>query len=466
MCKENKDMKTSNYAGNEKSKEYFEFGGPIGAVFLILWSHYILFYFWYCYETADGKFILPTSTDALTGHLQNFGVLFMTKCLPSTTTWIAYFAFFVLQIVLAAFMPGILIKGLPTGPAGVRLPYLCNGYLCYYFCLAVFIIVHYLKLFPGTHLADNYGEYLVASMVIADTTSIYWYYYGLYTTDPLNGKHQLSGNFIYDMFMGTILYPRIGIVDIKMVAEARWSWLTLFLLTVSCALKQYEIKGYISKEMWMMVLAHWLYSNATVKGEQYIPCTWDMFHERFGWMLNFWNICGVPFMYCFQSFYILRNDINLPIPMTIAIYTLLLTGYYIFDSANQQKASCKLRDIQRNTFPQVPWGILKNPKFLKTPKGDLLIDGWYAYARKMQYTGDIMMALSWGLICGFNSLLTYFYVLFFTCMIIHRQTRDEIRCKAKYGEYWEQYIAIVPNVFIPSSALFIWLLTGKKPHME
>ena len=25
-------------------------------------------------------------------------------------------------------------------------------------------------------------------------------------------------------------------------------------------------------------------------------------------MLNFWNICGVPFLYCFQSQYILHNQ--------------------------------------------------------------------------------------------------------------------------------------------------------------
>ena len=55
--------------------------------------------------------------------------------------------------------------------------------------------------------------------------------------------------------------------------------------------------------------------------------------------------------------------------------------------------------------------------------GNLLVDGWYRYARKMQYTGDIMMALSWGLACGFGSSLPYFYALFFTCMIIHRQIR-------------------------------------------
>ena len=45
-----------------------------------------------------------------------------------------------------------------------------------------------------------------------------------------------------------------------------------------------------------MMLAHWLYSNATVKGEHYIVGTWDMFHEKYGFMLNFWNIAGVPFM--------------------------------------------------------------------------------------------------------------------------------------------------------------------------
>ncbi len=66
--------------------------------------------------------------------------------------------------------------------------------------------------------------------------------------------------------------------------------------------------------------------------------------------------------------------------------------------------------------------------------GKLLADGWYAYARKMQYTGDIMMASAWGLACGFGSFMPYFYVVFFTSMIIHRQSRDEIRCREKYGE--------------------------------
>ena len=81
-----------------------------------------------------------------------------------------------------------------------------------------------------------------------------------------------------------------------MVAEARWSWLTLAVITMSCCFKQFETTGTLSPSMATMMLAHWLYSNATVKGEHYIVGTWDMFHEKYGFMLNFWNIAGVPFM--------------------------------------------------------------------------------------------------------------------------------------------------------------------------
>jgi Delta24(24(1))-sterol reductase len=423
----------------------------------------------YCFEAANGQIIIPTSVDSLLGHVQNFTTLFMEKAVPSQTTWIAYMTFFVVQLVLAATMPGLTMYGIEVAPDGKRLPYHCNGYLCYYICIAGFFLVHFYGIFPGTYIADHYGEMLTASMIIADITSVYWYILGRITTDPRNCDFKSSGSIIYDFFMGTILYPRIGEVDIKMVAECRWSWLTLMLITSSFALKIYEVNGSITKEMMLMIYAHWLYSNATVKGEHCIPMTWDMFHERFGWMLNFWNVCGVPFIYSYQSPYIFKNyqhlDQTLSTNFIIGVTILLTVAYYIFDSANAQKANCKT-GIVRHTFPQVPWGYLKDPKYLKTPYGNLLIDGWYSYARKMQYTGDILMALSWGLSTGFDSPLPYFYCFFFTCMVIHRQWRDEIKCAKKYKEYWTQYTKLVPNVFLPSSAFYIWLFTGKKPKLD
>lgn len=463
-------MKESSQSYTGIKNESFEFGGPWGVLALMIWSHCNLFYFWYCYESSSGQVVIPTSIDSLLFHLQAFQQLFLEKAIPSMTTCIAYFVFFIVQLVLAAIVPGMMMEGLPTAPDGKRLTYNCNGYGCYYLSLFVFFVLHFIGIFPITHIADHFGECLVTSMVIADVTTIFWYILGLVTTDPRNGNFKSSGSWIYDFFMGTILYPRIGIVDIKMVAECRWSWLTLMMITTSYAVKQYELTGYLSKEMIVIVFAHWLYSNATVKGEHCIPCTWDMFHERFGWMLNFWNICGVPFLYCYQSLYIFKNQEylsqTLSLEFVIFVFIFLVLGYYIFDSANCQKASIK-QSVRRNTFPQVPWGILQEPiQFIKTPYGNLLVDGWYTYARKMQYTGDIMMALAWGLLCGFKSPLPYFYCFFFTSMIIHRQTRDEIRCKNKYGKYWDEYVKKVPNVFFPSLSFYKWLFTGVKPKLQ
>ena len=313
--------------------------------------------------------------DALYYHLNLFGSTFMEHAIPSAYTWGTYFLFFFVQLVLAAYMPGMTMYGLPTKIG--RLPYHCNGYASYYFCFFGTIFAQYVGIYDLSYIAQHYGEFLVASIIIGDVTSLFWYLYGIFQKSVHNESR--TGNPIYDFFMGTVLYPRITCfpysyeIDIKMIAECRWSWTTLVLLTSSCAVEQYKTVGYVSKEMGLMVYAHWLYSNATAKGEHCIPGTWDMFHENFGWMLNFWNIAGVPFLYCFQSFYILKNHAKLSeqlsVPFIVFVYSFLTLGYYVFDSANCQKASYKLQGLTRNLFPQVPWSVLSQPcRSIATPK--------------------------------------------------------------------------------------------------
>lgn len=43
MTKQKEDA--ANY-GMVKKLDNYEFGGPIGVLALMIWSHYILFYFW------------------------------------------------------------------------------------------------------------------------------------------------------------------------------------------------------------------------------------------------------------------------------------------------------------------------------------------------------------------------------------------------------------------------------------
>lgn len=203
-----------------------------------------------------------------------------------------------------------------------------------------------------------------------------------------------------------------------------------------------------------MLIAHGLYVNACMKGEECIPTTWDIFHEKFGWMLIFWNYVGVPFVYCFQSFYILKNNVQLPLTYMLPLLLVLLIAYYVWDTANSQKNRFRMQQrgtfIKRKAFPQLPWGTLKNPTYIKTASGSMLLtDGWYRYARKVHYAADTLMAITWGLSCGFSSFLPYLYPIFFIGMITHRYTRDMERCAKKYGADWDVYCKTVKYKFIP-----------------
>jgi delta24(24(1))-sterol reductase len=108
----------------------------------------------------------------------------------------------------------------------------------------------------------------------------------------LDQTHRMTGSIPYDMFMGVILNPRLGNVDLKMWSEIRIPWKILFFISLSAAVKDHEINierdllAGITPEVWsfaggliqmykiqtsstllFMLLAHFLYANACMKGE-------------------------------------------------------------------------------------------------------------------------------------------------------------------------------------------------------
>jgi len=187
--------------------------------------------------------------------------------------------------------------------------------------------------------------------------------------------------------------------------------------------------------------------------------TWDIFYEKWGFMLIFWNMAGVPFTYCYNTLYLLKQyEAKTPLVhswwINGTLVAVLLTAYYVWDVAQAQKSHFRQAQantlLHRWTFPQLPGAFLKNPSFIKTRHGSpLLTAGFWGVARKIHYTADFTMSLCWALICGFGSPIPYFYPFFFLCVLVHRVTRDMERCAAKYGEDWVTYCKQVPYIFIP-----------------
>lgn len=409
----------------------YEFGGPVGATGIILGSHGIMLYLLWCLD--------PTHSWT-----------------PNVFTITTYLSFVVFQAVLAVVLPGVSTKGLPLPSKkdkkdSAQLTYLCNGLCSWYVTLVAITALYYYNLFRISWVVEELGRFMVTAIIFADIVSILIYVWGKLVQENI----RMTRNHVYDFFMGSILNPRIGTLDLKMFAEIRISWILLFLLTLSSAVKQFEELGYITNSMFLILVAQGLYTNACMKGEECIPTTWDIFHEKFGWMLIYWNFAGVPFLYTLQSYYIYTNNIEIPNIAYALLMFVLLHAYYVWDTANSQKNRFRMQQrgtyIERKwAFPQFEWGTLKDPKYMTTKAGScLLVDGWWAEARKIHYTADLTMALIWGLSCGFGSFIPYFYFFFFLTHLVHRVTRDMERCAKKYGEDWDEYCRRVPWIFIP-----------------
>jgi delta24(24(1))-sterol reductase len=430
----------------------WEFGGPLGTLGIMLASHALVYYLWISATYYRGRGVHPSSWHDVGPFFARMAHHVADGAAPTSRAAAIYLGFVALELVLAYTMPGVWARGFPVpSEGGLRRRYLCNGAASWYVTLALIATLHLTGVLRLTVLADRLGPMLTVAVLVADATALGAYVITLCRRSAI----RMTGSHIYDFFMGAVLNPAIGRVDLKFFTEIRISWMLLFLLTLSAAAKHVALYGYVSAPLVFMVVAHGLYTNACMKGEECVPTTWDIFHEKWGWMLIFWNLVGVPWVYAFNAYWLLANGPvkHSPVYMT-ALFVALGVAYYVWDTAQSQKNRYRMKErgerIVRRTFPQLPWGTLERPQVLHTVNGGtLLVDGWWAYARKIHYTADIVMALTWALACGVHAVLPFLYPVFFFVMIQHRAHRDDDRCRKKYGDDWARYCELVPGRLLP-----------------
>ncbi|OQE93054.1 hypothetical protein PENNAL_c0006G09489 [Penicillium nalgiovense] len=450
--KQNEPKTASKFT--DGASDEFEFGGSVGATLLMAGFPLLMWYMWIGATYYDGMLPLPESNQTWADFGRHLCQLVYEGAYPTAKAWAIYWSFFIMEALMYCYMPGVLNFGRPLRhEGGKRLPYYCSAYCSFYATLAIAATLHFTGVFPLYTLIDEFGPIMSVSILSGFLNSFIVYIQAI-----VRGRtHRLSGSPIYDFFMGAELNPRIGILDFKMFYEVRIPWFILFLITCSVAARQYETYGYVSAEVVFLAGAHYLYTNACAKAEQMIITSWDMYFEKLGFLLTFWNMAGVPFTYCHCALYLANHP---PSEYhwnryALAFFSILyIFFYWMWDSANGQKNAFRHKEkgqlIKRNTFPQVPWQAIENPKTIQTDTGDhIMVDGWFAIIRKPNYVPDMFFSMSWGLITGFKSPFPWFYFIFFMVMIIHRTNRDINRCRRKYGEAWKRYEREVPYLFIP-----------------
>eukprot|EP01135_Chromosphaera_perkinsii_P000531 Nk52_evm5s116 gene=Nk52_evmTU5s116 len=419
-------------------------GGPLG----IYWA-------WACLEFNQGAMILPKelTMNALYDWIMHDVIdRVIEHAIPGWKACGIYCGWLLLQWILFVYAPGPYGKGAPLiNDPSSRLQYHYNGQFAWFTTLALVLSLHFSGMFPLTELYNHYPELLtmcnITTTVVTGALFLYakWKRCGWRETD----------SWVYDLFMGLILNPRTaGGHDIKFFFELRPGIMHWYFTTLALAAKQYETYGTISTPMALVCFFHLCFVNACYKGEQCVPASMDIIYENFGWMLCWLDIVVVPFIFPMSALYLYKiGPMEHSLGYTLAVAFMHILGYWIFDTANSQKDYFREKPDEEISkgFPRLPWDKLENPEYMDTKRGTkLLTSGWWGLARHINYTGDLLMAWSWGMVCGFNSFFPFFYaVCYLTPLLIHRERRDNDLCKQKYGEDWDKYCKKVPYRLIP-----------------
>ncbi|BCR83515.1 c-14 sterol reductase [Aspergillus chevalieri] len=476
-------------------KRGYEFGGPFGAFGIIFGLPVLIYGFTFFCNDVSGcpapSLLHPPSltVDALKQEIgwPEGGI----AAFYDTRVTLGVLSYYLLSLLLYVFLPGHEVEGTELACGG-RHKYKFNAFLSAVLILSGCGVGTYLygaEFVVWTFLWDNYLQVITANLLICTVIAVFVYVMSFTVPSPGEKNAELrqlapgghTGNVLYDFFIGRELNPRVRLpipfvsessrtIDIKVWNEMRPGLLGWIILNLSNIARQYREYGYITDSIVLVTVFQAFYVLDGLYMEPALLTTMDVIMDGFGFMLSFGDLVWVPFIYNFQTRYLAMFPFELGLQGLAMVLGVTAIGYSIFRGANNQKNRFR-------TNPNDP--RCKNLKYIETKSGSkLMISGWWGLARHINYLGDWTMSWAYCLptgVAGFvmvqsvnpatgvvqkqavqtpeargwGMVFTYFYMLYFGILLVHREMRDEEKCKKKYGADWDRYTSLVRSRIIP-----------------
>ncbi|KAL9599921.1 MAG: hypothetical protein Q9179_003400 [Wetmoreana sp. 5 TL-2023] len=359
-----------------------DFGGSLGVGTIMILFPPLMYYLWIGATFYDGHLPLPARDQSLSDFLRQLGSLAYEGAFPTPKAWAIYWAFLLFEAACYLYLPGVTVKGKPLPhEGGRRLDYYCSGAWSFYSTIAVAAALHFTGVFKLYIILDEFGPIMSVAIISGILISFVAYFSALYR----GAQIRMTGRPVYDFFMGAELNPRMfGLLDLKMFSEVRMPWYLLFLISCAAAARQYEQFGFVSGEAKRASRLPGLSPATTLVLKARLTNHRDVYYEKWGFMLIFWNFAGVPLTYCHCTLFLSNNAPSVyhwKRPALVLFYIAYLAVYWVWDTANSQKNRFRQEErgtlMERRTFPQLPWQRVKNPRIIKTKAGEaILADGW------------------------------------------------------------------------------------------
>lgn len=426
-----------------------------------VWFHRILIPVIFLTLCPPAVFIFWYTATALNGSFQAFGELVLAQGFFATVAsiWFPIFfgtplawkiiaSFAAFQLFLMRIVPGKPFLG-PVTPKGNVPVYKANGIACFLITIATFYLASFqLHLFSPSIIYDNLGPMLGALNCFSLVFCFFLYLKGIFA--PSSTDSGITGNFLFDYYWGSELYPRIFGFDVKMFTNCRFGMMGWGLIILSYLAKQTEAYG-LSDSMVVAVALQLIYIGKFFFWETGYLRSLDIMHDRAGFMICWGCLVWLPCIYTSSTLYLVHHPIHLGTFWASAIFLAGSASILINYLADRQRQQVRAKNGDCLVWRQKPALIQAT---YQTQNGEtketlLLASGWWGLSRHFHYIPELAAAFFWTLPALFNNFLPYFYFLFLTVLLFDRAFRHDRRCADKYGKYWDQYCEKVPYKIIP-----------------
>ncbi|KAI8908400.1 ergosterol biosynthesis ERG4/ERG24 [Gorgonomyces haynaldii] len=261
--------------------------------------------------------------------------------------------------------------------------------------------------------------------------------------EPILDPHYKQKHWIIDFYNGQSFNPRYFGVDIKMMLYT-WGASLLHLNIISFAYSDLK-KGW-NNAMMCYLLQFTIFIVEYCYFENVHLYTYDLFAEKVGFKLLFGCLGFYPFLYCiggYALFYFTKTDVS----FVFALGSLLLyvCGWILTRGPNMQKYYFRTKPEQKQVF-----GFMEQ----KSLNGRLLVSGFWALSRHINYFGEIIQSIALALpatlcIQGFARWIPLLYPIYYIALFVAREREDYEVCHKKYGKLWEDYSKQVPWRIVP-----------------
>lgn len=312
-----------------------------------------------------------------------------------------------------------------------------NGPACTAITFMLFLVLNYFKIIDRLYIIRHFKQLIYAKIIIALILTVLIY---LKTIKSSNNNKSV----IYNLFWGNEHFPFLNGVNLKIVNNCRFG-MTLWLIYITgFVIGHYEIYGTMTKSLLVNYFLTILYLYKFFIWEDGYYNTLDIIMDKLGYWLVYGCMVYIPCIYTFATYYFAIHKTD---PLSFLQYVIILIVGSLSICYNYAT------DLDKYYFKQTDGVFINNHEqaiFLTNDKGQkLLINGWWGWVRKPNYTFELILAFCFCCCHGLTSILPYTYFIILFGILICRIYIDEERCKNKYGQLFEDYKTIVRYKLIP-----------------